>query len=103
MNTDKLKTLFDASTDKYGDAEKIGISYEGLRKIINGNDLKVSTLEKIAKYYNVPVGYFFDEADKKGRQSHEVEIARLKGQIKGMKDAIDRLGLSLKGVIIDDN
>ena len=103
MNTAKLKELFETSTDKYGDAEKIGVSYETMRKIANGGDFKVSTLELIAKYYKVPVGYFFDESDAKGHLTHQIEIAKLKGQIKGMREAINRLGLSLKGIIIDDN
>lgn len=104
MNIDKLKRLFDTSTDKYGDAKKMGTTYQNLTKILKeGGDMKVSTLEGIAKFYNVPVGYFFDEAEADGRQSYELEIENLKGQIKGMQDAMDRLGFSLKGFIIDDN
>lgn len=104
MNIDKLKALFEASKDKYADAKLMGTTYQNMMKIINkGGDMKVSTLEGIAKFYGVPVGYFFDEADADGRQSHELEIENLKGQIKGMQEALDRLGLSLRGVIIDDN
>ncbi len=104
MNIDKLRDLFEASKDKYGDAKKMGTTYQNMMKLINkGGDMKVSTLEGIAKFYGVPVGYFFDEADADGRQSHELEIEHLKGQIKGMQDAIDRLGFSLRNVIIDDN
>lgn len=104
MNIDKIKKLFGQSTDKYGDAKKMGTTYQNLTKILKeGGDMKVSTLEGIAKFYNVPVGYFFDEAEADGRQSHELEIENLKGQIKGMQDAMDRLGFSLKGLIIEDN
>lgn len=104
MNIDRLKKLFEQSTDKYGDAKKMGTTYQNLTKILKeGGDMKVSTLEGIAKFYNVPVGYFFDEAEADGRQSHELEIENLKGQIKGMQDAMDRLRFSLKGFIIDDN
>ena len=92
MNTEKLRQLFEASTDKYGDARKMGTTYQTIQKILNGNDPKVSTIEKIAGYYGVPVGYFFDEAEADGRSSHEAEIASLKGQIKGYQDALDRLG-----------
>ena len=88
MNTQKLKILFDASTDKYGDAKKMGTTYQAITNIINGADPRASTLERIAKYYNVPVGYFFDEAEADGRKSHEVEIAKLKGQVQGLKEAI---------------
>lgn len=103
MNTDKLRKLYEASTDKYGDARKMGTSYQAIINIINGTDPKVSTLEKIAKYYGVPVGYFFDEAEADGRTRHEIEISELKGQIKGYQDALDRLGFSTRGLIIDDN
>ena len=104
MNIDKLRDLFEASKDKYGDARQMGTTYQNIMKILNeGSDMKVSTLEGIAKFYGVPVGYFFDECDADGHQAHELEIEHLKGQIKGMQDAIDRLGLSLRNVIIDDN
>ena len=107
MNVDKIRALFEDSENKYSDAKRMGITYEALRKIINGGDLKVSTLEKIARYYEKPVSYFFDEVTvekKRERQgTKQLEIERLKGQIKGMQDAIDRLGFSLKGFIIDDN
>ena len=103
MNTDKLRKLFENSTDKYGDARKMGTTYQNIQNIISGkSDPKVSTIEGIAKFYGVPVGYFFDEATADGRSKQEVEIARLKGQIKGMKEAIDCLGLSLKGFLIND-
>lgn len=103
MNTEKLRQLFEASTDKYGDARKMGTTYQTIQKILNGNDSKVSTIEKIARYYGVPVGYFFDEASADGLSSHELEIAELKGQIKSYQDTLDRLGFSMRGLIIDDN
>ena len=97
MNTKKLKKLFDTSTDRYGDARKMGTTYQNMQNILDGADLKVSTLEGIAKFYGVPVGYFFDEAEADGRKSHEVEIANLKGQIQGLKESIKLLGFKLKG------
>lgn len=97
MNTDKLRSLFEASTDKYGDAKKIGVSYESMRKILAGSDPKVSTLEKIARFYNVPVGYFFDEAEADGRST--LEIQRLKGQIEGMQNTLEKIISSIKGLV----
>lgn len=38
-----------------------GISRPALDAILEGNDFKVSNLEKIANALNVKVGYFFDE------------------------------------------
>jgi len=88
MNTKKLAELFGSSKDKYGDARKMGVSYQSILNIIYGSDVKVSTLEKIARYYHVPVGYFFDEAQADGLSSKEAEITRLQGEIEGLKDAV---------------
>jgi len=42
-------------------AKELGITEQGLYKMLKTNDCKVSTLEKIAKYLNAPIAYFFDE------------------------------------------
>ena len=88
MNTKRLEKLFEKCADKRKEARKMGTTYQTILNIINGADVRVSTLEGIAKYFNVPIGYFFDEASADGRAAHEVEIANLKGQVKGLKDAI---------------
>ncbi len=62
MNIEKLRALFEKSTDKYGDAKEIGTTYQTLYNLIyKGSICKVDLLEKIAAFYRVPVGYFFDE------------------------------------------
>lgn len=62
MNIEKLKSLFENSTDKYKVAKEIGTTYQSLYNLIyKGSICKVDLLEKIANYYNVPMGYFFDE------------------------------------------
>ena len=89
MNIGRLKALWERSTDKYGDAEKIGTTYQTMYNIIyKERPFKVDLLEKIAKFYHVQVGYFFDEAEADGKSSHQAEIENLKGQIKGLKEAI---------------
>lgn len=42
-------------------AAKVGISPQGLNKIINTSNTTIATLEKIAEALDVPVAYFFDE------------------------------------------
>lgn len=42
-------------------ASRIGMSPQGLNKIINSNTTSCENLEKIAGVLGVPVGYFFDE------------------------------------------
>lgn len=62
MNIEKLKALFEKSKDKYGDAKQMGTTYQTLYNLIyKGSICKVDLLEKIAAFYRVPVGYFFDE------------------------------------------
>ena len=62
MNVEKLKALFEKSKDKYGDAKQMGTTYQTLYNLIyKGSICKVDLLEKIAAFYRVPVGYFFDE------------------------------------------
>ena len=95
MNTNKIKQLLDTCPDKRAACREMGTTYQTLLNIISGADVRVSTLEGIAKYFNVPIGYFFDEASADGRAAHEVEIANLKGQVKGLKDAIKELGFKL--------
>lgn len=42
-------------------ANKIGISADGLQKIIRNGSTKTATIEEIAKILEVPVGIFFDD------------------------------------------
>ena len=42
-------------------AEKIGVSEPGIHNILRSHDMKVSTLQKIADFFEVPITYFFDD------------------------------------------
>lgn len=42
-------------------ANKIGISADGLQKIIRNGSTKTATIEEIARILEVPVGIFFDD------------------------------------------
>lgn len=62
MNIEKLKELFESSDDKYADSHRIGTTYQTMYNIIyKGSVCKVDLLQKIALFYKVPVGYFFDD------------------------------------------
>lgn len=62
MNIQKLKELFESSDDKYADSQRIGTTYQTMYNIIyKGSTCKVDLLQKIALFYKVPVGYFFDD------------------------------------------
>lgn len=89
MNIERLKDFWEKSTDKYGDAEKIGTTYQTMYNIIYKKRLfKVDLLEKIARFYHVPVGYFFDETDAKGLSEKEQRIVFLEGEVKAMQEVL---------------
>lgn len=89
MNVDRLKVLWEKSTDKYGDAEKIGTTYQTMYNIIyKRRPFKVDLLEKIAKFYHVPIGYFFDETDAKGVAEEDRRIAFLEGKVKALQETL---------------
>lgn len=62
MNIRKLQNLIDGKKiTKASIVKKTGISRPALDSILDGNDFKVSNLEKIANALCVTVGYFFDD------------------------------------------
>jgi len=62
-------------------AEKIGVSEPGIHNMFRTNDMKVSTLQKIADYFDVPITYFFDDIDTKN-QTVDLVFDALKGIVK---------------------
>ena len=62
-------------------AEKIGVSEPGIHNMFRSNDMKVSTLQKIADYFDVPVTYFFDDIDTKN-QTIDLVFDTLKGIVR---------------------
>lgn len=102
MNTGRLKELWDASTDKYGDARKMGTSYQSMYNIIfKGSVPKVDLLERIAKFYHKPVGYFFDEevsVTAEATADMERELHDLRVKCEAYENALRLLGSSVMGV-----
>lgn len=66
MDVLRLKELFEKSADRYAEAKAIGTTYQTMYNIIyKGSLCKVDLLQRIAKYYNKPIGYFFGEEEQK--------------------------------------
>jgi len=64
MDLNKLKKLYKAVDNKSEFYEKTGLAVSTMSAILNGKTLpSVLSLEKMAKYFKVPVGYFFDDYD----------------------------------------
>ena len=77
MNVVKLKNLYSSCTDKYGAAQSMGTTYQTLYNIIyKGSVCKVDLLQRIAQYFKVPVGYFFDETTDDNSCREELEHLR---------------------------
>jgi transcriptional regulator with XRE-family HTH domain len=64
LYVNRIKELIDNNnlTIK-GFAEKIGVSEPGIHNMFRQNDMKISTLQKIADYFHVPITYFLDDID----------------------------------------
>jgi len=98
MNADKLRALFENSTDKYADAKLIGTTYQTMYNIIyKGSVCKVDLLQKIAKFYNVPVGYFFDE---ESQDDLSIELDKCKKEIERLTNIIDSEKKGASGVFL---
>lgn len=98
MNYKKLAALYETEKGKYATAKQMGTTYQSIQNIIKkGSDFKISTLEKVARHYNVPVGYFFDEVEADGQQAKDVEIAYLKGKIEVLERIVKDFRLKVVG------
>ena len=82
MNIEKLRALFEKSPDKYGDAKRMNTTYQTMYNLIyKGSVCKVDLLERIAAFYGVPVGYFFDEVTVNVTASGTQSIATNSGAV----------------------
>lgn len=62
MDVNRLKELIlNSGLSKQAIADKCNISRPTLDNLLGGSDAKISTLENLADYFKVSVGYFFDE------------------------------------------
>ncbi|MDR1983720.1 MAG: helix-turn-helix domain-containing protein [Prevotellaceae bacterium] len=76
MNIEKLKELWEKSNDKYADAKRIKTTYQTMYNIIyRGSICKVDLLDRISKFFNVPIGYFFDEPSASFTQKKKNNVA----------------------------
>ncbi len=93
-NLKKIKMLcYDRNITMDELAKSVGITHQGLGKIIRDSSTRVDTLEKIAKCLKVPISYFFDESIETivaGENQYLKEIESLKKDIE-QKDRIIKL------------
>jgi len=64
MNLGIIKTLCEGKNIKFKDlCNEIGITDAGLYKAINNNKISSEYLERLSKFFNVPVDVFFDDTN----------------------------------------
>lgn len=64
MSGKELKTCLTALDDSLANvARKLGITSQGLESLFRTKDVKSGTIEKIAKLYNKPISWFYDEKE----------------------------------------
>ena len=62
LNLQKIKKLSEIKKIPLRDvAKEIGTSSQSLSRMIRDNGTRIDTLEKIAKVFDVPIGYFFED------------------------------------------
>lgn len=62
LNLQKIKKLSEIKKIPLQEvAKRINTSAQALSRMMRENGTRVETLEKIAKVFNVPINYFFDE------------------------------------------
>jgi len=77
MNVEKIKKLYESLASKLDNFEKIGIKRQTFYDILTQKtQTKVDNLEKIAVYFNKPVGYFFDEPDARELEKENIELRK---------------------------
>lgn len=85
MNINKLqKAVLDSKLSKSQIAEKCGFTRVTLDNALQGADVKVSTIESLAKVLGISVGTLFDEGS-------DIELSTSKDIIDNYKREIDRL------------
>jgi len=93
MNIEKLRELHESTANKGEMFAKMGIARQSFIDILTKKSSpRVENLEKIAKFFNKPVGYFFDEPDaeetNKELTQYKTENTLLREKIKDLNRVI---------------
>lgn len=84
MNKEKLKNLFEQCTDKQRAAKECGMTYQSMYNLLykENTTCKVESIERIAKFFDKKVGYFFDEeADQNAVASGDNSVAAIQSTV----------------------
>lgn len=96
MNTDKIKILYENSIKKSKIPNEIGMSRSTFFEMMNGiGSPRVENLEKVAKYFNKPISYFFDE-EIIPNQDQENKIKELEEELHALRKKVEEYEKEIK-------
>ena len=99
MNISKLRTLIETSKLNNREiADACNVSPTTLYNLLNGSDVKVSTLEALAKVLGVKIGYLFDEEP---AAVNETELMNYRKEIERLQTLLDNAGGRSTKVVIE--
>lgn len=91
MNVRRINALVNASKlNKVQIAEMGGFTRTTLDNLLSGADVKVSTVESLAKVLNVSVAEFFADEDELSNKVAQSEVERLKGEIEKLNEQLKK-------------
>lgn len=91
MNIRRINALVNASKlNKVQIAEMGGFTRTTLDNLLSGADVKVSTVESLAKVLNVSVAEFFADEDELSNKVAQSEVERLKGEIEKLNEQLKK-------------
>ncbi len=81
-------------------SSRVDITQNGLQSILNNNTTSIDTLLKICNYFNVPIGYFFEEMPAVGYAHGIQQVANGNGnnQVINLSHEIDVLKKEIEGL-----
>ncbi|MCS2404476.1 helix-turn-helix domain-containing protein [Bacteroides salyersiae] len=107
MNINKLSELIISSKlNKVQIAEQCGISRTTLDNVLAGSDVKVSTIESLAKVLGVSAACFFDNNGFSENSNRDLIIEEYKKEIEQLHTLLDKKRKSTKVVVeldVDDD
>ncbi len=103
MNISKLSDLIEhGAFSKVEVAERCNISRTTLDNVLSGADAKISTIESLAKCFNVNVGYFFEEgSDCESKSEVYIKLEEAKKEIEILRKMLESIPRRSTRVVVE--
>ena len=94
MNVSKLeKLILESKLSKTDICGKCGFTRPTLDNVLAGADVKMSTIVSLSNFFNIPIGYLFDEEI---NNEMSIELDNCKKEIQQLKEMINKNASSPK-------